>query len=234
MTSIALGACTINEDVRPTDMSAAGHERVARADDTAALEQERLYNPNADADRQHCAPPIRNIDDVASLPCWTRTTNSTEYHLREAARFRSAARAHRTAAKTLRDAETIACSGIADEDKDISPFAHREDILSTLITTEGERVTGVSILVRGVPGMTGDYLARLVDCHLARNAAMGFAMREMAFDPLNVKGAKASIEAFGGDFRVTLKADDEAAAREIAARATRLIGRPDASSPTYK
>jgi len=37
---------------------------------------------------------------------------------------------HRAAAQALRDAEGTSCGGIAESDRDVSPFDHREDITS--------------------------------------------------------------------------------------------------------
>ena len=76
--------------------------------------------------------------------------------------------------------------------------------------------------MKTVDGLTKEYLEHVVSCHLARNAAVGFDMKEMSFCPLNVKGAKASVEAVTGGFRVSVTADDDAAAKDIIARAAAL------------
>jgi len=230
LTSIFLGACTINEDVRPNDMSATAHDRVASVNEASALREELSYNPNADVDRQHCAPVARDPSlGVAIEPCSTRTTNSTQFHLVEARHYREAAAAHRRAAATLREAEATACDGISNQDKATSPFARRNDILTTVIRTEGSKVVGASILVRATPGMSSDYLGRWVACQLNRNAALGFDRKEALFDPLNVKGANAKVESYGNDFRVTITSDDQAAANDIATRANNLIAAPETS-----
>ena len=223
--SLAVASCTLNDEVHPTDMSAAAHDLAAQRDDALAAHQASKYDPDTETTRQRCTLGGRGTE-ILNEPCWSDSTNPTQSHLREAAWYRTVAKQHREAAEVLRDAEVRSCAGVSDQDKAVSPLAHREDILSTVVTTEGPRVTGVSILVRGVPGMSWDYLARMVDCHLARNAAMGFPLDGLSFDPLNVKGAVVKVEKFAGDFRLTITAEDEAIARKIAARATALMTFP--------
>lgn len=139
---------------------------------------------------------------------------------------------HRAAAQALRDAEAAACGGLTDDDRDISPFARREDIASvTDFSVEKNTgkikttsVRGASITVRAVPGLTREYLQRLIGCHLARNASMGFEMHEMDFCPLGVKGAKATVESVDGGFRVDVEGDTDGAIAEIGKRSKVLVG----------
>ena len=56
----------------------------------------------------------------------------------------------------------------------------------------------------------------------ARNATMGHDMPEMAFCPLAVKGATATVDSAGGGFRVDIKGDSQQASDEIARRAKAL------------
>ena len=227
LTSLGFAACTMSDAVRPSDMSVAGHERAARANDAMAAQQDGKYDPDAETSRLRCHQGGSRLAARVIEPCWTSSTNPTAHHAQEAEWFRSVAQAHREAAQTLRDAEATACIGVSADDRDESPLAHSDDILSTDVKSNDGRTTGVTILVRGVPGMSWDYLTRTVGCQLARNQATGFAMGELAFDPLNVKGAKVTVEAFAPDFRITISSDDESTANEIAARATRLMSRPD-------
>ena len=76
--------------------------------------------------------------------------------------------------------------------------------------------------VKAVPGLTKEYLQRLVNCHLARNASVGFVMPEMGSCPLSVKGATATVESAGPGFRVDIRADDGQAAEEILKKARAL------------
>ncbi len=138
---------------------------------------------------------------------------------------------HRQAAAALRDAETRSCAGIAPADRDMSPFHHREDVVSATeieqVVPRGKvgntkRTEGVAIVVRAVPGLTREYLQRTVDCHVARSAVMGTEMPEMAFCPLAVKGVRATVESVGNGFRVEVRASSPEGAQEALRRGVAL------------
>ena len=78
------------------------------------------------------------------------------------------------------------------------------------------------VVFRAVPGMTAEWLQRLVDCHVARNAALGHDVPEMSSCPLVPKGAHATVTATSGGFAVAIRGDDEATSREILRRAEAL------------
>ena len=112
-------------------------------------------------------------------PYWTSVANPTQYHLDEARRRRAIADQHRAASKKLRDAEARACQGVPPADRDTSPFARVEDIdrVETLRSTSARdptSVEGARIVFRALPAMTAEWLQRLVTCHAARDAAIGF------------------------------------------------------------
>jgi hypothetical protein len=64
----------------------------------------------------------------------------------------------------------------------------------------------------------------MVDCHLARNAAIGHdvAAAEMAHCPLTERGASARVRAVNGGFAVDVRAADADGARAIWRRARAL------------
>ena len=76
---------------------------------------------------------------------------------------------------------------------------------------------------RAVQGMTAEWLQRLVDCHLARNASLGHVVPEMPNCPLVPNGAEAHVSSTGNGFAVIIQSSDPATAREILARANRLV-----------
>lgn len=211
----------------PTDMGRDDHQAEARRHDQEAAEHAAQYDAGATAEATKCVN--RPVGDI---PCWTTVANPTQAHLDEAERHRKMAADHRGGSKALADAEARACSGLAQEDRDSSPFDHREDVASVndvrirdaALSGGGpqDKLKGASITLRAVPGLTKEYLQRLVTCHLARNASMGFAMPEMAACPLSVKGATATVEAAGGALRVDVTSDDLTAATEISRRARAL------------
>jgi hypothetical protein len=225
-------ACaTTSPGARPHDMSAAQHEREAQAHADTAEEHADQYDPEARAAQQKCGLGGGH----GSGACWTSVENPTALHRQEADEHRRHAAEHRAASAALREAEARACTGIAPDDRDISPFDHTEDIIRIVPLTQrigsretasGERVVGTVVTFRAVPGMTAEWLQRVVNCHLARNASLGHAVPEMPECPLVPRGAQARVRSTGDGFAVEIRSDDEAAAREILARARRL--RPDA------
>jgi hypothetical protein len=152
------------------------------------------------------------------------------------ARFKKAhevAAQHRVAAQTLVDAEARACSGVAIADRDISPFSRRQEIEAIAIV--GPRATnsvngydtadrGAAVTFRAVPGLTREWFQRILNCHQARNAALGYPAGEMLDCPLNLKGVDVVVESAGPRFVVEVTSDDPTMAREILRRAQRDAG----------
>jgi hypothetical protein len=87
---------------------------------------------------------------------------------------------HLARAQELRGFERQLCAGIADPDRDLGPFAHPElidrvePILERLFAKAPPNVpVGAIIHLRATPGMTEEWLQRIVDCHLAHHAVLG-------------------------------------------------------------
>jgi hypothetical protein len=136
---------------------------------------------------------------------------------------RKAAEAHRKGSAALRDAEGKSCVGIAEDDRDQSPFHHAEDITRVdVIGGAGKPETGVVVVFRAVPGMTEAGLQKVIDCHLARNAALGHQVPEMDACPLVPKGARAKVAKTADGFSVTIDADSPDGQKEIVARGKKL------------
>jgi hypothetical protein len=211
---------------RPHDMSEAQHETEAvRQEDAAAAHAER-YDSTASVTE------CQSSSSHGYPTCWTSRVNPTEQHLRAAERARKAAEAHRAASLALATAEEKACQGLAPDDRDMSPFEHTEDIASVephARSRSGGKAGGTStvdgavVTFLAVRGMTAEWLQRVVDCHLARNAALGHDVPEMPDCPLVPKGAEATVESTGTGFAVTVWADDAEVGHEILARAQRLL-----------
>ncbi len=140
---------------------------------------------------------------------------------------------HRAASHALRDAEARACVGLSDDDRDMSPFGHGEDIASVEPLTEGPAAasgkndlmttTGAVVTFRPVPGMTAPWLQRVVDCHLARNAALGNDVPEMSYCPLVPKNVTAKVSETQTGFAVSIRSDNPATSREVLRRAQALV-----------
>ena len=214
-------ACTAAPGTKPHDMSAAQHEAMAKQEDHASRAHADQHDPGATATVTQCP---------GKSGCWTSMSNPTAQHADDAQHHRELAQKHRAASAALKAAETRACAGISDDDRDISPLYHREDIASvTPLTKEvksGKSVVtqevGVTIVFRAVPGLTAEWLQRVVDCHLARAAAMGHDMHGMDYCPLELKGVEATVASVGDGFAVNVSAEDGATIAEIIKRAQAL------------
>ena len=200
----------------PRDMSVAENQAVAEADEKQA-------------DSKLCATPA---DAAASGPCWGAQSEQTRL---EVAELRRKAAEHRNAAAVLK-AEEEACSGVSEADRVQSPFSHQEDIVSVQPLLEslpqgGTRQAGAVIVFRKVPRLTATVFQKIIDCHLARDAAFGFDARELEYCPLNVnplgfRKLKATVIERAHVFAVKLDAEDEKVAQKVLARAQLLVGPP--------
>ena len=207
-------------------MSAASHETTAAQEELAAREHEQRYDPAARQRGEKCRAVSTVKEAMANEPCWTSVTNPTAEHLKHAEDHLARAAEHRAASQALRDAEARACVGIPAADRDESPFEHREDIarVEPLYVKEGgkipsQRLVGAVAVFRAVPGMTAEWLQRVVDCHLARNAALGHDVPEMSYCPLVPKGVTATVSPAQAGFAMEIRSDDSATAKEILRRA---------------
>ena len=217
----------------PHDMSVAQHDRSAESDERAAALHARDYQPSASQTVPQCQRGGASVPSRLGTVCWSRMANPTEQHRREAREYRERAAQHRAASQALRDAEARACNGIAPDDRDMSPFMHVEDITSVGPLVEKsaagraiiERTVGARIVFRAVPGLTAEWLQRVVTCHIARSAALGHVAPSMPDCPLVPKGVQARVVSTGAGFAVEIRSNDEKVAAEILARARRLPSR---------
>jgi len=201
--------------VDPHSASLEEHESVAAKEERAAAEHMAKYDGG---------PPL---DCDATLgSCWS--SNPTEKELRAAQEHRKAAAEHRKASAALRDAEAKACAGVSPDDRDISPFHHATDIaLVEVIGTPGKE-TGAQVLFRDVPGVTLEGLRRQLNCHIARNAALGHVVPEMPYCPLVPRDVEVTVtkgpEARG--FVVRIESENPSSASEVVKRARMLKSPP--------
>ena len=211
---------------QPHDASVEQHEAMAAHEEHQASGHSAQYDPAASKERSSCHDARHRSGEVDPF-CWTTATNPTAEHERDAERHRKMAADHRAASQALRDAESKACGGLADEDRDMSPFYHRQDIVRVDVLpakAPGGR-PDVGVVFRALPGMTAEGLQRLVDCHIARSAALGHQMPEMDYCPLVPKGVTAKVSSSDATLVVAIHADDPAAADEVARRAKALTSR---------
>lgn len=240
-----LAACVSTPGARPQDMSAARHEATAAVAERQAEEHQAQYNPKAQAATEPCnntgpGQAVGGACWTGSIDPWADPVNPTQVHADLAAELHKAAADHRAASRALRDAEAQACEGLSADDRDISPFAHRADIVRVeplngdiqpeTRTLPGRgwnepALRGAIITFRAVPGMTETWLQHVVDCHLARNAGLGHNVPEMAFCPLVPSRVTARVSSTDGGFAIMVTSDDSDTAREVLRRAQLLAPR---------
>ncbi|NVL89357.1 hypothetical protein, partial [Escherichia coli] len=107
----------------------------------------------------------------------------------------------RALSQELRDAETTACAGLSDHDRDTSPFVHVEDIVAIEplylpAKAEPDKLErkGATFTFRPLPGMTTQWLQRVMSCHIARNDAMGHVAPDMDTCPLVPPNVQAIVK----------------------------------------
>lgn len=228
--SASLAACASTPGARPHDMSAADHDAMANQQAQENAEHAKQYDAKQTVGTRLCSSAAGGSFASGGIEpsCWTENNNMTSEHRDEAARHTKMAADHRAASKALRDAESSACVGISTQDRDISPFHHRDDVASVepIEVRAGPKamahLSGVTVVFRAVPGMTAESLQRIVDCHIARNAALGNVVPEMDYCPLVPKGVTASVSSSGDGYAVAIHAQDAATAADVLARARAL------------
>ena len=216
----ALIGCATTKTNSPgvgTHLSAAQEEAIAQDQDREAAKHMAAYDPNAKEVKEICAVGGR----AAFGDCWDNVVNPTAKELDEAKEHKRAAAEHRGASQSLRDAEARACSGLTDYDRDVSPFAHRDDILNASPLPKGALV-----VFKPVPTLTAAHLQKIVDCHIARNDAMAHNVPEMLYCPLVPRDVTAIVTTTDeGFFAVKIESSDPDAAREVRYRAMNLTHR---------
>jgi len=158
--------------------------------------------------------------------CWTSTSNPSVEQAEQLIELRRAAATVRTAARALTDAEERACAGLDQEERDVSPFYHRDDIVSARVLNEKARTgkgtlmrrAGARVQFRPVPGLTAARLRLQIDCQIARAAAVGHSMPETSYCPLSLGEIEVEVFVMGNGFTVDIKAEDAQTAEEIVRR----------------
>lgn len=204
---LATTACHRQAGTHPEDMSAEEHRAAAAEAEAEAVEEEAQYDPNA------------VVFDGADCSEFCFRTNPTEHHRREAAKLRREAAQHRDASHELRVAEERACANIPELHRDFSPFFHRDDITGAEVGEDGPIVVHFS----EIPKTTSASLQELVDCHLARNAALGFEMEEMDYCPLAVPDVEATVIDGEAGFDIRLEPTTEEARERVVNRVNSLL-----------
>jgi hypothetical protein len=116
----------------------------------------------------------------------------------------------------------------------MSPFHHVDDIAHVEPMDEigltGWKLVGARVIFHALPGLTVEWLQRIVDCHLARVAVLGetAAPRDC---PLSVAGIRAQVRTIEGGFAVEIRAVDTPAAALVLSRSRVLASRAETREP---
>lgn len=201
--------------------SAAEYDSKAAREDAASREDRELFDPSAHGYIEHCT---NNHSDTTA--CWTADYNPTARHLKEAKEHRKAAERFRALSQVMRDTETRECAGLSEHDRDMSPFAHIEDIVNIAVldvpAKKGFKREGAVFTFRQVPGMSVEWMQRAVRCHLARNDAMGHDVPYMDYCPLVPPNVNATVKETPLGIVVEVSSGDKASIAEILRRAELL------------
>ena len=168
---------------------------------------------------------------------------SAEDHEQAATSARSApdsssvANEHLLVARQLREAEQFACADVGPEDRDLGPFARKERIvaiepLSARPWAKGmPQPSGIAVYVRATPGLTEQWLDRVIECHLAHHAVVGNRIPDrdspLFVDDTTNSGhigpVRVALSTYGEGFRIAITARDIDAAREVIERGRSLV-----------
>ncbi|MGO9834785.1 MAG: hypothetical protein ACLP1X_11250 [Polyangiaceae bacterium] len=186
-----------------------------------------------DGNAQIVAPLVEDhILSVPPLPpppiAWEARVAPTPEEVVELEFLRNAAREHRLASASMREAERAACSGLADDDRDVSAFFYREDIVDVqpLRAPDGQRpgrLEGAVVTFRRVEGLTATRLQRLMDCQIARDTVLGGFAPDARWCPLAVRSVAAHVVLAERGLDVWLTSADREAAAESYTRAVALL-----------
>jgi hypothetical protein len=211
-------AATTPPPGKGTHLSAAEQDDAARADEREAAQHRAHFDPTATKLKERCTPGGAGQRGEGLGECWTSRTNPTDAQLEEARLHQRAAAEHRVASQALRTAEARSCAGLSEHDRDVSPFAHRSDILRVTQTPKG-----AVVVFRQVPTMTAEGLQKIVDCHLARNDALAHNVPWMLYCPLVPRDVTAKVTPNPDGLAVTIATPDAEAAKEVKYRVGALI-----------
>jgi hypothetical protein len=126
--------------------------------------------------------------------------------------------------------ERAACAEVPDQDRDQGPFARRDRIVGVEELREKTypkappQPIGAAVYLRATPGVTEQWVGRVIDCHLAHRAVAG----DRAVDrdsPLYVADTSVHVSSTPTAFRVAITSYDLDAARSVIEKANRLAAR---------
>jgi hypothetical protein len=164
-------------------------------------------------------------DDAAAAK---ESLASDKDRLSDAPELLRVAHEHRDAAEQLRLAAASACAGVPRSEQASSMRSlvvlSVEPLYESIFPSKGSRIlSGATVRVAAEPGLTEQWLGRVMECHMAQHRVLGELKEEGC--PLATIGA---VEVVGapGSFLVRIRANDRDAAAQVLQRARGLLGPP--------
>ncbi len=127
-------------------------------------------------------------------------------------------------ARSARDEEASACAEVPDADRVGGPFARRdrienvEEVRDRVFPKQLPQTFGIAVYIRATPGVTEQWLGRVIRCHQKRAAAAG----AIAGDPLVGTDARIKVDTTPTGFRVAITSPDLEVARSLLDKAQGL------------
>jgi hypothetical protein len=134
---------------------------------------------------------------------------------------------HLAAAQRLRSAEQFACVEMPDGVRSLGPFEHRdwimgvEEVRDRVFPKASPQPFGIAVYLRATPGVTEQWISRIIQCHLAHYAVVGVAAAD-EWCPLLVNKAKIAVSSTPVGFRIEITSPDIAIARVVIAKGQAL------------
>jgi hypothetical protein len=124
--------------------------------------------------------------------------------------------------------EKAACAEVSDAERDEGPFARRDRIVGVEELREKTypkappQPVGVAVYVRAAPGVTEQWVGRVIDCHLAHRALVGDRLPDRD-SPLFAENATIHVSSTPTAFRVAIRSLDLDVARSVIEKGNRLV-----------
>jgi hypothetical protein len=195
-----LSAAEHYAEARAHDEEAATHDRAARDEQRAATREVTCGDRVLSEQSTSGGVPITYV-----VPCWSHAAER-DVHLRRAERLRRDARAHRTVAAALIEAERAACASLPPSERDHSPSWHREDVIAVEPVRDDGPVMGARVVFRKVAGLSTGWLRDAYACQQARAAAEGYDPTLASYCPGMLEGVAIDVAERADGFVVTFRA----------------------------
>jgi hypothetical protein len=134
---------------------------------------------------------------------------------------------HLAAAQRLRSAEQLACVEMPNGARNLGPFEHRdwimgvEEVRDRVFPKQTPQPFGIAVYLRATPGVTEQWISRIIQCHLAHYAVVGMTAAD-EWCPLLVNKAKIAVSSTPVGFRIQITSPDIAIARVVIAKGEAL------------